>query len=88
MSQYKFRFIDQPAGWLGEKAHPDVPYITNLCLDPFERTDWPTVGTKDGSLRLVQVPILPLRVFVSRKLAREIRPSSRPSPMQRVRASI
>ena len=30
IDDYKFRFIDQPAGWLGEKTHPDVPYITNL----------------------------------------------------------
>jgi arylsulfatase A-like enzyme len=48
IDDYKFRFIDQPAGWLGEKTHPDVPYITNLRLDPFERTGWPGNGTKDG----------------------------------------
>jgi hypothetical protein len=45
---YKYRFIDQPAGWLGEKTHPGVPYITNLRLDPFERTGWPNNGTKEG----------------------------------------
>ncbi len=49
IDDYKFRFIDQPAGWLGEKTHPDVPYITNLRLDPFERTGWPNNGTKDGA---------------------------------------
>jgi arylsulfatase len=49
IDDYKFRFIDQPAGWLGEKTHPDVPYITNLRLDPFERTGWPSNGTKDGA---------------------------------------
>ena len=48
IDDYKFRFIDQPAGWLGEKTKPDVPYITNLRLDPFERTGWPRNGTKDG----------------------------------------
>lgn len=48
IDDYKFRFIDQPAGWLGEKTHPDVPYITNLRLDPFERTGWPNSGTKEG----------------------------------------
>src|SRR6201994_4173593 len=48
IDDYKFRFIDQPAGWLGEKTHPDVPYITNLRLDPFERTGWPNDGTKEG----------------------------------------
>jgi arylsulfatase A-like enzyme len=48
IDDYKFRFIDQPAGWLGEKTKPDVPYITNLRLDPFERTGWPNSGTKEG----------------------------------------
>jgi arylsulfatase A-like enzyme len=49
IDDYKFRFIDQPGGWLGEKTHPDVPYVTNLRLDPFERTGWPGNGTKDGA---------------------------------------
>jgi arylsulfatase len=49
IDDYKFRFIDQPQGWLGEKTHPDVPYITNLRLDPFERMGWPGNGTKDGA---------------------------------------
>ena len=49
IDDYKYRFIDQPQGWLGEKTHPDVPYITNLRLDPFERTGWPSNGTKDGA---------------------------------------
>ena len=42
-------FIGQPNGWLGEKTHPDVPTITNLRLDPFERMGWPSNGTKEGS---------------------------------------
>src|SRR5258707_748950 len=49
IDDYKFRFIDQPQGWLGEKTHPDVPYITNLRLDPFDRTGWPNNGTKEGA---------------------------------------
>jgi arylsulfatase A-like enzyme len=49
IDDYKFRFIDQPQGWVGEKTHPDVPYITNLRHDPFERTGWPGNGTKDGA---------------------------------------
>jgi len=49
IDDYKFRFIDQPQGWLGEKTRPDVPYITNLRLDPFERTGWPNDGTREGS---------------------------------------
>src|ERR1700716_1848671 len=46
---YKYRFIDQPAGWLGEKTKLDVPTLTNLRLDPFERTGWPDSGTKFGA---------------------------------------
>ena len=49
VDDYKYRFIDQPGGWLGEKTKPDVPYITNLRLDPFERTGWPDNGTKEGA---------------------------------------
>ena len=49
IDDYKYRFIDQPNGWVGQKTHPDIPYITNLRLDPFERTGWPGNGTKDGA---------------------------------------
>jgi arylsulfatase len=49
VDDYKYRFIDQPDGWLGAKNHVDVPYLTNLRLDPFERTGWPENGTKDGA---------------------------------------
>jgi arylsulfatase len=41
IDDFKYRFIDQPGGWLGDKNHPDVPFLTNLRLDPFERTGWP-----------------------------------------------
>ena len=49
IDDYKYRFIDQPGGWLGDKTNVDVPYLTNLRLDPFERTGWPENGTKGGS---------------------------------------
>jgi len=48
VDDYKYRFIDQPLGWLGDKTHPDVPFLINLRLDPFERTGWPH-GTGTGS---------------------------------------
>jgi arylsulfatase A-like enzyme len=50
IDDYKYRFIDQPQGWLGPKTHPDVPTITNLRLDPFERMGFPEDMTKNGSL--------------------------------------
>ena len=49
IDDFKYRFIDQPGGWLGEKTHMDVPHLTNLRLDPFERTGWPNHYTKEGS---------------------------------------
>jgi hypothetical protein len=49
IDDFKYRFIDQPAGWLGEKTKPDVPYLINFRLDPFERTGWPDSGTKYGA---------------------------------------
>jgi arylsulfatase len=49
IDDYKYRFIDQPQGWLGVKGHVDVPFLINLRLDPFERTGWPEDGTKQGS---------------------------------------
>jgi arylsulfatase len=38
IDDYKYRFIDQPSGWLGGSVKPDWPILTNIRLDPFERT--------------------------------------------------
>jgi arylsulfatase len=38
INDYKYRFIDQPGGWLGGTVKPDFPILTNIRLDPFERT--------------------------------------------------
>ncbi len=38
IDDFKYRFIDQPGGWLGGTVKPDVPILVNLRLDPFERT--------------------------------------------------
>jgi len=48
IDDFKYRFIDQPQGWIGTKLHVDAPVLTNLRLDPFERLDYP-VGTLTGS---------------------------------------
>jgi arylsulfatase A-like enzyme len=37
ISDYKYRFTDQPGGWLGNTIHLDWPILSNLRLDPFER---------------------------------------------------
>jgi len=41
VDDYKYRFIDQPGGWIGSTIHPDMPILVNLRLDPLERTVWP-----------------------------------------------
>ena len=37
IDDWKFRLIDQPDGWIGSTVHIDMPILTNLRLDPFER---------------------------------------------------
>ena len=41
INDYKYRFTDQPGGWLGNTVHLDWPILSNLRLDPFERTSTP-----------------------------------------------
>ena len=38
IDDFKYRFIDQPGGWLGGTVKVDWPILVNLRLDPFERT--------------------------------------------------
>jgi arylsulfatase A-like enzyme len=38
IGDYKYRFIDQPNGWLGGTVKVDWPILVNLRLDPYERT--------------------------------------------------
>jgi arylsulfatase len=38
IDDFKYRFIDQPNGWLGGTLKVDWPILVNLRLDPFERT--------------------------------------------------
>jgi len=38
LDDFKFQFLQQPYGWPGEKIDTDMPSITNLRQDPFERT--------------------------------------------------
>src|SRR5216117_133191 len=85
IDDYKFRFIDQPAGWVGEKTHPDIPYITNLRLDPFERTGWPNNGTKDGAQQYFDCFKFQFWrfVFVQQLMGKEIQTFLDYPPMQR-----
>jgi arylsulfatase len=38
IDDYKYRFTDQPSGWLGATVKVDWPILVNLRLDPYERT--------------------------------------------------
>jgi len=51
IDDFKYRFIEQPQGWVGEKTHPDMPILTNLRLDPYERTGWASNGAAEGSMQ-------------------------------------
>jgi arylsulfatase len=48
IDDFKYRFTDQPNGWLGGTVTVDMPFLTNVRLDPFERTGLPSGGA--GSL--------------------------------------
>ncbi len=48
INDYKYRFTDQPNGWLGATEKVDWPILCNLRLDPFERTGMP--NGRGGSL--------------------------------------
>jgi len=65
IDDYKYRFIEQPDGWLGGKVHVDAPSITNLRLDPFERLGMPVNGrwtARRASSTSGHVSVLALRV--------------------------
>ena len=38
IDDFKYQFLQQPYGWPGEKVVTDMPTITNIRQDPFERT--------------------------------------------------
>ena len=48
-NDYKYRFTDQPNGWLGATVKVDWPILVNLRLDPLERTGMYN-GKDNGSI--------------------------------------
>jgi len=86
INDYKYRFIDQPQGWLGVKNHPDVPTIINLRLDPYEKMGFPEDMTKNGSLMYFSDWYLYQFwrfVFVQQVMGKEIQTFLEFPPMQR-----
>jgi arylsulfatase A-like enzyme len=49
IDDYKYRFTDQPNGWLGATQKVDWPILVNLRLDPYERTGMYN-GKDNGSI--------------------------------------
>jgi len=49
INDFKYRFTDQPNGWLGATLKVDWPILINLRLDPFERTGMYN-GKDNGSI--------------------------------------
>jgi arylsulfatase len=50
IDDFKFQFLQQPYGWPGEKIDTDMPVLTNIRQDPFERTSsLRSQGTNDGA---------------------------------------
>lgn len=52
IDDYKYRFIDQPDGWLGATVKLDWPILTNLRIDPLERAGLPAGA--NGSMQYYQ----------------------------------
>lgn len=83
ISDYKYRFTDQPSGWLGATLRVDWPRITNLRLDPFERMGMPNGA--DGSLNFYTFFLDNFWrfVFVQQEVARYAQSFIDYPPMQR-----
>jgi len=52
INDYKYRFTDQPTGWFGATVKVDWPILTNLRLDPLERTNFYN-GKDNGSIMFI-----------------------------------
>jgi len=83
IDDFKYRFTDQPSGWLGATVKVDWPILTNLRLDPFERTGMPS-GDK-GSLAFYNWFAYEFWRFVNvqREVARLAQTAIEFPPMQR-----
>ena len=83
IGDYKYRFTDQPTGWLGGTVRLDWPMITNLRLDPFER-----MGLPNGAAGSLHYYVFFLNnfwrfVFVQQEVARYAQSFVEFPPMQR-----
>ena len=84
IDDYKYRFIDQPNGWLGGTVKVDWPILVNLRLDPFERTGMPGPGGS-GSLNFYHLFVYEFWrfVFVQQEVAKYAQTFLEFPPMQK-----
>ena len=83
INDYKYRFTDQPGGWIGGTVKLDWPAITNLRLDPFERMGLPNGA--NGSLHFYNFFLDNFWrfVFVQQEVAKTAETFIQFPPMQR-----
>jgi arylsulfatase len=83
IDDFKYRFTDQPDGWLGGTIKVDWPIIVNLRLDPFERMGLPKGA--NGSLAFYNWFLNEFWrfVFVQQEVAKEAETFIQFPPMQR-----
>ena len=84
IDDYKYRFTDQPQGWLGPTVKVDWPVLTNIRLDPFERTGMFN-GKDNGSLAYYNWFVYEFWrfVFVQQEIAKAAKSFIEYPPMQK-----
>ena len=87
IDDYKYRFIDQPNGWLGGTVKVDWPILVNLRLDPFERTGMPLGGAARSPSTTGSSTSSGASSSCSRRSPSTPRPSSSSRRCRRARAS-
>ncbi|BDG74021.1 arylsulfatase [Roseomonas fluvialis] len=83
INDYKYRFTDQPNGWLGGTVRLDWPQITNLRLDPFERMGMPSGAQGSLHFYVFFLDNFWRFVFVQQEVARYAQSFIDYPPMQR-----
>ena len=85
LGDYKYQFIVQPGGWIGTKEHPDLPLITNLRVDPFERMGFPGADGNRGSYNFMDWFVYEFWrfVFVQQEVAKLAMTAIEYPPMQK-----
>ncbi|MBZ0189172.1 MAG: hypothetical protein K8F91_23210, partial [Candidatus Obscuribacterales bacterium] len=83
INDFKYRFTNQPNGWLGATEKVDWPVLVNLRLDPFERTGM--FDGKSGSMNYYNwyVDQFWRYVFVQQEVAKSAKSFIDFPPMQR-----